>query len=74
MAKRLDVVICGGTNCSSSHSIEIKNKIEEELKKKGLEEEVNLVVSGCMGLCQLGPNMVVYPDEVHYIKLKEQDA
>lgn len=74
MAKRLDVVICGGTNCSSSHSIEIKNKIEEELKKKGLEKEVNLVVSGCMGLCQLGPNMVVYPDEVHYIKLKEQDV
>lgn len=74
MAKRLDVVICGGTNCSSSHSIEIKNKIEEELKKRGLGEEINLVVSGCMGLCQLGPNMVVYPDEIHYIKLKEQDV
>jgi NADH-quinone oxidoreductase subunit F len=74
MAKRLDVVICGGTNCSSSHSIEIKEKIEKELEKRGLKGEINLVVSGCMGLCQLGPNMVVYPDEIHYIRLKEEDV
>ncbi len=74
MPKRLDVVICGGTNCSSSNSIKIKEKIEEELKKRNLDEEVNLVVSGCMGLCQMGPNMVVYPDEVFYIRLKEEDA
>jgi len=73
MPKRLDVIICGGTNCSSSGSLKISEKLEQELDKRGLKEEVNVLVSGCMGLCQLGPNMVVYPDEIHYIKVTEDD-
>ena len=63
MPKRLDVIICGGTNCSSSGSLEIRERLEQELEKRGLKEEINVLISGCMGLCQLGPNMVVYPDE-----------
>ncbi len=74
MPKRLDIVICGGTNCTSSNSIVIKEKIEEELERYNLKGEVNVVISGCMGLCQLGPNIVVYPDEVRYIRVKEDDV
>jgi NADH-quinone oxidoreductase subunit F len=74
MNKRLDVLICGGGACISSHSHELKKKLIEEIEKNGLSEEINLVETGCMGPCELGPVMVVYPDGSFYIKLDEKNA
>ncbi len=74
MPKRLDVLVCGGGSCISSHSLEIKDKLIKVIDEKGLEDEVNVVETGCMGPCQLGPVMVVYPDGVFYIKLTEEDV
>ena len=61
---RSNVLVCGGTGCSSSNSQEIMRRLEEEIKKKGLEKEVNVVCTGCFGLCSLGPVVIVYPDRV----------
>ena len=74
MRPRLDVLICGGGACISSHSREFKNKLTLEIQEKGLQDEINLVETGCMGPCQLGPVMVVYPDGSFYINLKEEHA
>jgi NADH-quinone oxidoreductase subunit F len=74
MNKRLDVLICGGGACISSHSHEFKKKLQEEIDQAGLAEEINLVETGCMGPCELGPVMVVYPDGSFYIQLKEEHA
>jgi NADH-quinone oxidoreductase subunit F len=74
MNKRLDVLICGGGACISSHSHEFKKKLLEEIEKSGLSEEINVVETGCMGPCELGPVMVVYPDGSFYIKLKEENV
>ncbi|HEX7503417.1 MAG TPA: (2Fe-2S) ferredoxin domain-containing protein, partial [Acidobacteriota bacterium] len=74
MNKRLDVLICGGGACISSHSHEFKKKLLEAIEKNGLGGEINLVETGCMGPCELGPVMVVYPDGSFYIKLKEEYA
>ena len=74
MNKRLDVLICGGGACISSHSHELKKKLLEEIEKNGLSEEVNVVETGCMGPCELGPVMVVYPEGSFYINLKEENA
>ncbi len=73
MAKRLDVLVCGGGACISSHSHEIKDKLIKVIEEKGLSDEINVVETGCMGPCELGPVMVVYPDGSFYIKLKEED-
>jgi NADH-quinone oxidoreductase subunit F len=73
MNKRLDVLICGGGACISSHSHELKKKLLEGIEKKGLAAEVTLVETGCMGPCELGPMMVVYPDGSFYIKLKDEN-
>ncbi|MCX5916560.1 MAG: (2Fe-2S) ferredoxin domain-containing protein, partial [Deltaproteobacteria bacterium] len=62
MRARLDILICGGGACISSHSREFKDKLSLEIQDKGLQDEINLVETGCMGPCQLGPVMVVYPD------------
>ena len=58
---RSHVLICGGTGCTSSGSQAVKEALAEELKVKGLENEIKIVQTGCFGLCALGPVMIVYP-------------
>ena len=70
---RSNVLVCGGTGCSSSNSQEIIQRLEEEIKKKGLEKEVNVVRTGCFGLCSLGPVVVVYPEGSFYSKVTPSD-
>ncbi len=60
------VLVCGGTGCTSSNSMKIIAKLEEELKKHGLEKEIRVVKTGCFGLCALGPIMIVYPEGSFY--------
>ncbi|HBI52445.1 MAG TPA: NADH-quinone oxidoreductase subunit F, partial [Ruminococcaceae bacterium] len=60
------VLICGGTGCTSSGSMKIADKLEEEIKKKGIDDHVKVVRTGCFGLCALGPIMIVYPEGTFY--------
>ncbi len=73
MARRIDVLICGGAACLSSNSRALKAKIEEVVADRGLTDEVSLVETGCMGPCEMGPVMVVYPEGSFYVKLGEGD-
>jgi len=66
MAIRTQIVICGGTGCMSSHSKEIKQEFDKVLAELGLDKEVVTFQSGCFGLCERGPVVVVYPDETFY--------
>ena len=70
---RTHVLICGGTGCTSSGSMALKDALEKELAEKGLTEEVKLVTTGCFGLCALGPVMIVYPDGTFYSMVKPED-
>ena len=70
---RSHVLICGGTGCTSSGSMVIRDKLAEELKAKGLEEEVKIVQTGCFGLCALGPIMIIYPEGTFYSMVTPED-
>ena len=70
---RSQVLICGGTGCTSSGSMKIADKLEEEIKKNGLADEVKVVRTGCFGLCALGPIMIVYPEGTFYSMVKIDD-
>ncbi len=70
MKKRLDVLICGGAACIASHSHGFKDELIKVIEEKELGAEINIIETGCMGPCELGPVMVVYPDGAFYIKLK----
>ena len=59
---RSHVLVCGGTGCTSSHSNDIIDALNANIKEKGLEEEIKVVRTGCFGLCALGPIMIVYPE------------
>ena len=73
MAYRSHVMVCGGTGCTSSGSQVIIDKLHEELKKNDLDQEVNVVRTGCFGLCALGPIMIIYPEGSFYSMVKEDD-
>ncbi len=70
---RSQVLVCGGTGCTSSGSPAIIDRLHEEIKKNGLEEEVEVIRTGCFGLCALGPIMIVYPEGCFYSAVKEED-
>ncbi|MBW1708306.1 MAG: NADH-quinone oxidoreductase subunit NuoF [Deltaproteobacteria bacterium] len=71
---RSHALICGGTGCHASGSMEVKTALEAELEKQGLGEEVKVVETGCNGYCAAGPVMVVYPEGLFYQKLTVEDV
>ncbi len=71
---RSHVLVCGGTGCTSSNSLAIIEALESEIAKKGLQEEVKVVRTGCFGLCALGPIMIVYPEGSFYSQVKVSDV
>ena len=71
---RTHVLICGGTGCSSSNSMLIADRMEEEIAKQGLADEVKVVRTGCFGLCALGPVMIVYPEGTFYSRVTVEDV
>ncbi len=71
---RSHVLICGGTGCTSSGSTELLKRFEELLAVHGLEKEVKLVHTGCFGLCEAGPVVIVYPEGAFYSRIKVADV
>ena len=71
---RSHVLVCGGTGCTSSNSLKIIAKLEEEIAAQGLAEEVKVVKTGCFGLCALGPIMIVYPEGCFYSRVTVEDV
>lgn len=71
---RSQVLICGGTGCTSSGSVKLIDEFETRLKENGLENEVKIVKTGCFGLCALGPVVIVYPEGAFYSMVKVEDV
>ena len=71
---RAQVLVCGGTGCTSSGSTKIQEAFQENIKAFGLENEVKLVQTGCFGLCALGPVVIVYPDGTFYSRVEPSDV
>ncbi len=70
---RKNVLICGGTGCTSSNSMNVRDALVKELELAGIADEVKVVTTGCFGLCALGPIMIVYPEGTFYSKVKPED-
>ena len=71
---RSQVLICGGTGCTSSGSAELIRLFEEKIKEVGLEKEVKVVRTGCFGLCEMGPVVIVYPEGAFYSHIKAENV
>ena len=71
---RRHVLVCGGTGCTSSHSEEIIQTLHTEIEAQGLSDRVEVVRTGCFGLCALGPIMIVYPEGSFYSMMKVENV
>jgi len=72
--ERSQVLLCAGAACVSSGALLVKDALIREIQKNGLENEVRLVETGCVGPCNLGPLVIIYPEGVFYHKLVPEDA
>ena len=71
---RSHLMLCAGTGCVASGTAKVKTALEEELAKKGLDNEIKIVLTGCNGYCAEGPVMAVYPEEIFYQKVTVEEV
>ena len=69
---RKQILVCGGTGCTSSGSRKVIAALEDELKAQNVND-VLIVKTGCFGLCALGPIMIVYPEGCFYSQVKPEN-
>lgn len=72
-AYRKQVLVCGGTGCTSSHSLQVIEQLEKSFQELGIDD-VLIVKTGCFGLCALGPIMIVYPEGAFYSQMTPEHA
>ena len=72
--KRTQVLVCAGTGCTIGNSGELITEFEKEIKALGLEKEVEVLRTGCLGLCGVGPNISIYPDNIIYKTVQVSDV
>lgn len=72
--ERIHILVCAGTGCTSSKSLEIYDRLNEKLIEKNLANEVKVIKTGCFGLCQKGPIVAIHPDRIFYANVKVEDV
>jgi len=70
---RANIMVCAGTGCVSNGSLDIKAEFEKEILAKNLQDEVDVVMTGCNGFCGAGPIAVIQPDNIFYQFIKPKD-
>ncbi len=68
------IAVCSGAGCAGLSNGRVIAAFEKELENQGLVEKVDLRATGCHGLCELGPNVVIYPEEIYYVHVKPEDV
>jgi NADP-reducing hydrogenase subunit HndC len=68
------IAFCVGTGCIALGASKVLEAITGEIKKHGLEGKVNVRETGCLGICEQGPMLIIYPEEIPYFKVKSEDV
>ncbi|MBQ3003744.1 MAG: NADH-quinone oxidoreductase subunit NuoF [Clostridia bacterium] len=68
------IMVCGGTGCNSAGSNKLKEIFESEAERLGITDKIKVVMTGCFGLCALGPIVIVYPEGTFYSQVQADDV
>ena len=71
---KMSILVCGGTGCTSSKSPKIVEEFEKGVQERNLGDKVEVIKTGCFGLCAKGPIVIVYPRETFYTMVKPEDV
>jgi NADH:ubiquinone oxidoreductase subunit F (NADH-binding)/(2Fe-2S) ferredoxin len=74
VSAKYTITLCDGPACIRKHSRGIRKTLIAELKKHGISDDVNINLSGCLGMCDNGPVMIVYPGYNIYGSVTEEDV
>jgi len=72
--KRPAIAVCVSTGCEALGVKGVLQAFEEEVKKQGLEGKIDIKETGCLGFCEKGPRIVIYPEEIYYFRVKSTDV
>lgn len=70
----IDILVCGGTGCQASESIDVIKVLQEELEASNLGNKVKIVTTGCFGFCEKGPIVKVLPENIFYVEVNPEKA
>ncbi len=71
---RTHLLVCAGTGCVSCGSFALKEALEKEVARRGLQDEILIVATGCNGFCERGPILMVHPEGIFYQRLTIEDV
>jgi NADH-quinone oxidoreductase subunit F len=71
--RRANILVCGGTGCEASGSHDTFQRLTEEVERRGLTNEVQLIHTGCRGFCAMGPIVIIYPAGIFYCQVQGED-
>lgn len=74
MKEKKKILVCGGTGCLSAKGEQIVENLRNSIKEHGLENEVEVIQTGCFGFCEKGPIVKIMPENTFYIEVKPEDA
>jgi NADH-quinone oxidoreductase subunit F len=72
--KKPAIAICVSTGCEALGGKEVLKALKEEIKKQNLEGSIEIKETGCLGFCEKGPRLVIYPEEIYYFRVKATDV
>lgn len=70
----MHLLVCGGTGCYASANGDLAKALNEALEISGLQDEVQVVTTGCFGFCEKGPIVKILPDNTFYVEVQPDDA
>ena len=68
------ILLCGGTGCLSSNSMEIKEKFQQLIDEKNMGDKVTCNIVGCFGFCSQGPFVKIFPEDTLYRLVHIEDV
>ena len=71
---KMHLLVCGGTGCRASQSEIVVENLKSEIKNLGLENDAQVVITGCFGFCEKGPIVKIVPDNTFYTQVKPEDC
>lgn len=71
---RSQVLVCGGAFCTNTECQNLYNIFKTEIRKNNLEHEIEVLKTGCLGLCELGAVVIIYPEGTVYEKVTKNDV
>lgn len=74
MAYKQYILVCGGTACESNKGIALFGALRDAITAAGMQDDVQVVRTGCLGFCEKGPIVKVLPQDTFYVEVKPEDA